>query len=69
VYPTRIQFWLESYYPSRVARGGTMGAIAPPIPKVAPKGFRAIKLLMRKPKKYFKANQSNCLRYLSHFSL
>jgi len=34
-----------------------MGAIAPPIPKVAPKGFRAIKLLMRKPKKYFKAKQ------------
>ena len=29
-----------------------MGAIAPPIPKIAPKIFRLIKLLMCKPKKY-----------------
>jgi len=39
-----------------VARGGN-GVIAPlPIPKVAPKIFRSIKLLMCKPKKYFSVN-------------
>jgi len=39
-----------------------MGAIAPPIPKVEPKVFRLVKLLMCKPKKYFSANQQNCFK-------
>jgi len=52
----------------RVARGGAMGAIAPPIQKVAPKIFRLIKFLVCKPNKYFRANQSNCLRNLPCFS-
>ena len=44
-----------------------MGAIAPPpIPKVAPKIFRSIKLLTSKPKKYFSANHRKCLRNLLH---
>jgi len=44
-----------------------MGAIAPPpIPRVAPKFFRAIKLLMCKPKQYFSANHRKCLRNLLH---
>jgi len=46
----------------RVARGGSLGAIATPILKVAPKIFRLIKLLMCKPKKYFSANKRNCLK-------
>jgi len=47
-----------------------MGAIAPPpIPNVAQNIFRLIKLLMCKPKKYFRANQRNCLRSLTYFSL
>jgi len=36
------------------------GEMPPPIPKVAPKNFRIIKLLMCKPNKYFIANQQNC---------
>ena len=43
------------------SRRGSMGTI-PPIPKVAPKIFRSIKLLIWKPKKYFSATQQNCLR-------
>jgi len=43
-----------------------MGAIAPPIPKVAPKMFGSIKLLMFKPKKYFSANHRKSLRNLLH---
>ena len=43
----------------RVATGGAMDQFAPPIPKVAPKIFRLIKLLVCKPKKYFSANQRN----------
>jgi len=47
-----------------------MGAIfTPPIPNVAPKMFRVIKVLMRKPKKYFSANQRHCLRNLLHLPL
>jgi len=42
------------------------GAMAPPIPNVAPKIFRVIKVLMRKPQKYFNANQRHFLRNLSH---
>jgi len=38
----------------------------PPIPNVAPKIFRVIKVLIRKPKKYFSANQRHCLRNLLH---
>ena len=34
-----------------------MEAIASPIPKVAPKFFWLLKLLIYKPKKYFSANQ------------
>jgi len=41
-----------------------MGAISPPIPKVAPKMYRSIKLLMSKPKNYFSANHRKCLRIL-----
>ena len=48
-------------------QGGAMEAIAPPpIPKVAPKIFRVIKLLMCKPRKHFNASQRNCLRHLFH---
>jgi len=43
-----------------------MGAISPPTPKVAPKTFRSIKLLMSKPKKYFSVNHRKCLRNLLH---
>jgi len=49
----------------RVARGGN-GGNYPLIPRVAPKIFRAIKLLMCKPKKYFSANHRNCLKNLLH---
>ena len=49
----------------RVARGA-MGVIAPPIPKVTPKIFRSMKLLMSKPKKYCSANHRKCLRNLLH---
>jgi len=38
-------------------QGEAMGAIAPPIPKVALAIFRLIKLLMHKPKKCVSANQ------------
>jgi len=38
------------------SKGGAMGAIAPPIPKVEPTIFRLIKLLVCKPKQYFSAN-------------
>jgi len=48
----------------RVAREGAMPP--PPIPNVVPKIFRAIKVLMLKPKKYFGANQRHFLRNLSH---
>jgi len=43
-----------------------MWAMPPPIPNVAPKIFRVIKVLMRKPKKYFGANQRHFLRKLLH---
>jgi len=49
------------YTPAQ-ARGGAMGTIAPPIPKVEPKMFRLVKLFMCKPKKYFSANQRNCFK-------
>ena len=42
------------------------GNVPPPIPNVAPKIFTVIKVLMRKPKKYFSANQRHCLRNLLH---
>jgi len=38
------------------------------IPKVKPKFFRLIKLLMFKLNVYFRANQRNCLKNLSYFS-
>jgi len=44
----------------------SQGGNSPPIPNVAPKIFRIIKVLMRKPKKYFSANQRHCLRNLLH---
>jgi len=47
-------------------QGGQWGQLPPPIPKVAPKIFRSIKLLMSKPKKYFSANHRKCLRNLLH---
>jgi len=50
-----------------VARGG-MGAIAPPIPKVALAIFRLIKVLMCKPKKCVSTNQRNCLKKLFYFN-
>jgi len=49
----------------RVATGGDVGN-SPPIPNVAPKIFRSMKLLMSKPKKYFSANRRKCLRNLLH---
>jgi len=49
-----------------VARGGAMGAIVPPILRVAPKIFRAIKFLICKPEKYFSANDRKYLRNLLH---
>jgi len=52
-----------------VDRRGKGGNCPPPIPNVAPKIFRVIKLLMRKPKKYFSANQWHCLRNLLHVPL
>jgi len=68
-FQTHQQIWslvyLDSAVTRRVARGA-MGAISPPIPKVAPKIFRSIKLLMSKPKKYFSANHRKCLRNLLH---
>ena len=39
-----------------IRRVDSGGAISPPIPKVAPKISRSIKLLMCKPKKCFSAN-------------
>jgi len=39
-----------------------MGAISPPIPKLALIIFRLIKLLMCKPKVCVSANQRNCLK-------
>jgi len=48
------------------SQGGEIGAMTPPIPNVAPKFFRVIKVLMRRPKKYFSANQRHCLRNLLH---
>jgi len=46
------------------SRGGNGGKIAPPIPNVEPNIFRLMKLSMRKPNKYFSANQRNCSRNL-----
>jgi len=46
------------------SRGGVMGAMTPQNPNVTPKIFRVIKVLMRKPKKHFSANQRHCLRNL-----
>ena len=46
----------------RVARGGGMAAIAPPIPKIALTILRLIKLLMCKPNKCVSANQRSCLK-------
>ena len=45
---------------------GQLEQCPPPIPSDAPKMFRVIKGLMRKPKKYFSANQRHCLRNLLH---
>ena len=55
-------YWNHPPLTWRIARGGN----APPIPNVAPKIFRVIKVLIRKPKKYFSANQRHCLRNLLH---
>jgi len=68
-----ISHWLKEYkgaemlvhnslHSRRVARGGN----DPPIPNVVPKIFRKIKVLMRKPTKYFSARQPRCLRNLLH---
>jgi len=40
----------------------------PPNPKVEPKFFRFIKLLVCKPNTYLSANHRNCLRNLSNFN-
>jgi len=56
-----------SYLARRVARGGN-GGNRTPIPKVALKMFRMIKLLMCKPKKCVSANQRNCLKNLFYFN-
>jgi len=45
---------------SQARSQGDNGGNSSPIPKVAPKIFRIIKLLMCKPKKYFSTNQQNC---------
>jgi len=47
------------------SQGGAIGAIAPPIPKVALAIFGLIKLLMCKPKKCVSANQRNCQKNYS----
>jgi len=66
--PIGVLLFFRRNWSRRVARGGRWGQLPPPIPKVAPKIFRLIKL-MCKPKKYFSANKRNCLRNLSYFSL
>jgi len=48
------------------SQGGSGGNASPQIPNVAPKIFMVIKVLIRKPKKYFSANQRHCLRNLLH---
>jgi len=55
---------IRSVVVRRVARGGGDEGNFPLIPEVAPKIFK-----LSKPKKYFSANQRNCLRNLSYFSL
>jgi len=52
---------VTSFDPNQArSQGGQWGQLHTSIPKVAPKNFRIIKLLMCKSKKYFTANQQNC---------
>ena len=46
---------------TRLTQGGQWGNCPPPIPKVAPKMFRSIKLLICKPTKFFSVNHLKCL--------
>jgi len=69
VTPASVRFCPPTVYNRLNQLCPARGEITPPIPNVAPKMFWVIKLLMRKPKKYFSANQRHCLRNLLHLPL